>query len=125
MSVVFSGDTTVTANLVTLARHTDVLVHEAVYPAGLAALGVSQALVDRILFAHADVVELGRIAADADAGALVATRLGPGGPAAVPDATWRRRLLSDGARRSGYGGRVPLGADLMHVPARPARARRG
>ncbi|MEV7974808.1 hypothetical protein [Streptomyces sp. NPDC086519] len=124
MSVVFSGDTTVTANLVTLARHTDVLVHEAVYPAGLAALGASQALVDRILATHTDVVELGRIA-EADAGALVATRLGPGGPAAVPDATWRRRLLSDGARRSGYGGRVPLGADLMHVPVRPARARRG
>nr|WP_240982399.1 MBL fold metallo-hydrolase [Streptomyces sp. S3(2020)] len=123
-SVVFSGDTTTTPNLITLARSSDVLVHEALYPAGLAGLGLPQALIDHILASHTDVAELGRIAAESDAGALVATHLSPGNPAAVSDATWRR-LLRDSARRSGYGGRMLLGADLMRVPVRRANARRG
>jgi ribonuclease BN (tRNA processing enzyme) len=116
-SVVFSGDTTPTSNIVTLARHADVLVHEALYPDGLAGLGLSQALIDHILASHTDVAELGRIAAEAGAGTLVATHLSPGNPVAVTDATWRR-LLRDSARRADFGGRMVLGADLLHLPVR-------
>ncbi|MEU6256729.1 MBL fold metallo-hydrolase [Streptomyces sp. NPDC047043] len=122
-SVVFSGDTAPTPNVITLARDADVLVHEALHPAGLADLGLSQTLIDHILATHTDVAELGRIAAESGAGALVATHLGPGNPAAVSDATWRR-LLRDSARRSGYGGRMLLGADLLHVPVGRGDVRR-
>ncbi|MFG2941440.1 MBL fold metallo-hydrolase [Streptomyces sp. NPDC048282] len=114
-SVVFSGDTAPNTNVVRLARHADVLVHEAVYPAGLAGLGLPQALIDHILATHTDVADLGRIAAQAGVRTLVATHLGPGDPAVVPDATWRR-LLKDSARRGGFTGRVVLGEDLLHLP---------
>ncbi|MER5428422.1 MBL fold metallo-hydrolase [Streptomyces sp. NPDC002588] len=122
-SVVFSGDTALTPNVITLARNADVLVHEALHPAGLAGLGLPQALIDHILTTHTDVAELGRIAAEADARTLVATHLGPGDPAAVSDARWRR-LLRESARHHGYGGRTLLGTDLMHVPVpgRPGTA---
>ncbi|UUU29336.1 MBL fold metallo-hydrolase [Streptomyces sp. CA-210063] len=123
-SVVFSGDTAPTPNIVTLARNADVLVHEALHPEGLASLGLPPALIDHILATHTDVAELGRIAAEAEAGALVATHLGPGDPAVVSDGTWRR-LLRDSARRAGYSGRMLLGADLMHVPVRRGSAGRG
>lgn len=119
-SVVFSGDTSPSPNVIRLARGADVLVHEALYPDGLAGLGLSQTLVDHILSTHTDVAELGAIAAEADAGALVATHLGPGDPAAVSDATWRH-LLRDSARRAGYGGRMVLGSDLLRIPLRRGR----
>lgn len=116
-SVVFSGDTAPTPNIVTLAAHADVLVHEALYPAGLASLGLPQALIDHITSTHTDVARLGRIAAESNAGTLVATHLGPGQQAVVSDATWRR-LLRDSARRADFGGPMVLGADLLRLPVR-------
>ncbi|MER5754253.1 MBL fold metallo-hydrolase [Streptomyces sp. NPDC002088] len=116
-SVVFSGDTAPTTNVITLARGADVLVHEALYPDGLASLGLSQSLIDHIKSSHTDVAELGSIAAEAEVGTLVATHLSPGQPTAVTDATWRR-LLRDSARQADYGGRMVLGADLMRLPVR-------
>ncbi|WP_371548600.1 MBL fold metallo-hydrolase [Streptomyces sp. NBC_00554] len=114
-SVVFSGDTTPTPNVIGLARGADVLVHEALHPDGLAALGLPQHLIDHILATHTDVSELGRIAAESGVRTLVATHLSPGNPAATSDATWRR-LLRDSARRADFGGRMILGEDLMRVP---------
>ncbi|MGW7540185.1 MBL fold metallo-hydrolase [Streptomyces sp. NPDC054770] len=122
-SVVFSGDTAPTPNISTLAAHADVLVHEALYPAGLASLGLPQALIDHITSTHTDVAELGRIAAESDAGTLVATHLGPGQHSAVSDATWRR-LLHDSARRAGFGGSMVLGTDLLQLPVRRGGPRR-
>ena len=119
-SVVFSGDTAPTPNVIMLARSADVLVHETVYPAGFAGLGLSQALLDHILTVHTDIAELGRIAAEADAGTLVTTHLGPGQRAAVSDTTWRR-LLRDSARQAHYGGRMLLGSDLLQLPVQPRR----
>ncbi|MGW7540462.1 MBL fold metallo-hydrolase [Streptomyces sp. NPDC054770] len=114
-SVVFSGDTTPTPNVIRLARHADVLVHEALDPDGLAALGLPQSLIDHILATHTNVSELGWIAAEAGVRTLVATHLSPGNPAATTDATWRR-LLRGSARRADFGGRMVLGEDLMRVP---------
>ncbi|WP_329577965.1 MBL fold metallo-hydrolase [Streptomyces sp. NBC_01361] len=121
-SVVFSGDTSPTPNLIALARHADVLVHEALYPDGLAGEGLPQSLVDHILASHTDVGELGRIAAESDVVTLVATHLGPGDPATVSDATWRR-LLKGSARRAAFGGSMVLGSDLLHLPVRHGRSR--
>ncbi|MET7569436.1 MBL fold metallo-hydrolase [Streptomyces sp. NPDC005492] len=122
-SVVFSGDTSPTQNIITLAADADVLVHEALYPAGLASLGLPQTLIDHILSTHTDVAELGRIAAESNAGTLVATHLGPGQESVVSDATWRR-LLRDSARRAGFGGSMVLGTDLLQVPVRKRGSRR-
>ena len=122
-SVVFSGDTAPTPNIIKLAAHADVLVHEALYPAGLASLGLPQALIDHITSTHTDVAQLGRIAAESDAGTLVATHLGPGQQTVVSDATWRR-LLHDSARRADFGGSMVLGTDLLHLPVRRRRPRR-
>ncbi|WP_043677594.1 MBL fold metallo-hydrolase [Streptomyces xylophagus] len=122
-SVVFSGDTAPTQNIITLAAQADVLVHEALYPAGLASLGLPQALIDHILSTHTDVAQLGRIAAESDAGTLVATHLGPGRQTVVSDATWRR-LLRDSARRAAFGGSTVLGTDLLHLPVRRRGFRR-
>ncbi|WP_443237215.1 MBL fold metallo-hydrolase [Streptomyces sp. 4N124] len=116
-SVVFSGDTAPTPNIVTLARDADVLVHETVYPAGLASLGLPQSLIDHILDSHTDVAQLGHIAAQAGARTLVATHLGPGQESAVSDSTWRG-LLHHSARDADYDGRMLLGSDLMRVAVR-------
>jgi ribonuclease BN (tRNA processing enzyme) len=125
-SVVFYGDTAMARNIIALAAHTDVLVHEALYRAGLASLGgLPQApLIDHITSTHTDVAELGRIAAEPDAGTLVATHLGPGRKSAVSDATWRR-LLRDSARRADFGGgQMVPGTDLLHLPVRRRGSRR-
>lgn len=76
-------------------------MHEAAHPDGLAGLGLPQTLIDHILATHTDVAGLGPITAESGARVLVATHLGPGGPAAVSDATWRRPLR-DSAQQSGY-----------------------
>ena len=122
-SVVFSGDTAPTPNIIRLAAHADVLVHEALYPAGLASLGLPQALIDHITSTHTDVAQLGRIAAESDAGTLVATHLGPGQQTVVSDATWRR-LLRDSARHADFGGSMVLGTDLLRLPVRRRGPRR-
>ncbi|WP_427924129.1 MBL fold metallo-hydrolase [Streptomyces sp. cg40] len=122
-SVVFSGDTAPTQNVITLAAHADVLVHEALYPAGLASLGLPQALIDHITSTHTDVAQLGRIAAESDVGTLLTTHLGPGQQTVVSDATWRR-LLRDSARRADFGGPMVLGTDLLRLPVRRRGARR-
>ncbi|MEV0912208.1 MBL fold metallo-hydrolase [Streptomyces hokutonensis] len=122
-SVVFSGDTVPNPNIITLAAHADVLVHEALYPAGLASLGLPQALIDHITSTHTDVAQLGRIAAESDTGTLVATHLGPGQQSVVSDATWRR-LLHDSARTAGFGGPMMLGTDLLQLQVRRRGRRR-
>jgi ribonuclease BN (tRNA processing enzyme) len=122
-SVVFSGDTALTPNIVTLARDADVLVHEAIHPDGLAGLGLPQALLDHIRTVHTDVADLGRIAAEAGVGTVVASHLGPGQRDVVSDAKWRR-LLQDSARRADFGGSMVLGTDLMRHAVRPGRSQR-
>ncbi|MFJ9541382.1 MBL fold metallo-hydrolase [Streptomyces sp. NPDC101225] len=119
-SVVFSGDTAPSPNIIALARNADVLVHEALYPAGLAGLGLPQTLIDHILTTHTDVAKLGEIAAESDARTLVATHLGPGDTAVVPDTTWRR-LLRTSARHADYHGHMLLGTDLLHLPVQRQR----
>ncbi|XUL88875.1 MBL fold metallo-hydrolase [Streptomyces galilaeus] len=122
-SVVFSGDSAPTPNIITLAANADLLVHEALYPAGLASLGLPQTLIDHILKVHTDVADLGRIASESGVRALLATHLSPGQSTAVSDATWRG-LLRSSARAGGFGGPMTLGADLLTVPVRRRRTGR-
>nr|WP_237556163.1 MBL fold metallo-hydrolase [Streptomyces sp. SID5914] len=114
-SIVFSGDTTVTPNIPRLARHADLLLHEAVDLAAIESLGGTPAGITHMRDTHTDVSLLGQIAAESDVPALVVTHLGPASSALVSDASWRRQLR-DSARQAGYRGKMTLGMDLMHIP---------
>ncbi|GAA3706550.1 MBL fold metallo-hydrolase [Streptomyces tremellae] len=114
-SVVFSGDTGPTPNVVALAKGAGLLVHETFYPAALPGLGLPEDLLKHIKAVHTDVAELGAIAASAGVGALATTHLSPGQRDAVSDAAWKR-LLRDSARTAHYGGRMIAGTDLLRVP---------
>jgi ribonuclease BN (tRNA processing enzyme) len=114
-SVVFSGDTAPTPNIITLAKDADLLVHEAVDLAVYETLGLPPALLAHLKAVHTDVSLLGQIAADSGVQTLVASHLGPGDPSILSDAGWRQ-ALRDSARQAGFRGRMILGEDLMQIP---------
>jgi ribonuclease BN (tRNA processing enzyme) len=113
-SVVFSGDTARTPNMIRLARGADVLVHEAAAVDRLGGLGLPPALVEHIAAVHTDVADLGEIAAEAGVGSLVVSHLSPGNPKALSDEDWAT-LLEMSAKRAGYDGTMILGQDLMQL----------
>lgn len=114
-SVVLSGDTSPTPNIITLAQGADLLVHEAVDLAVYETLGLPPPLLAHLQAVHTDVSVLGQIAADSGVRALVASHLGPADPAILSDAGWRQALRAS-AQQAHFGGPVLLGADLMRIP---------
>jgi ribonuclease BN (tRNA processing enzyme) len=113
-SIVVSGDTTPSESLVALARHADVLVHEALFDA--AAVGRLVASVPNatdlrrsILSHHTTAEEAGRVAAEAQVGTLVLSHLIPSEDPSVTEAMW-----CDAARKH-FGGPVIVGRDLMEL----------
>jgi len=113
-SIVVSGDTTPSENLVALARNADVLVHEALFDA--AAVGRLVANVPNasdlrrsILSHHTTAEEAGRVAAEAQVGTLVLSHLIPSEDPAVTEAMW-----SEAARKH-FNGPVIVGRDLMEL----------
>lgn len=119
-SVVFSGDTAPNPNIITLAHHADLLVHEAVDLAVYEGLGLPPALLAHLRAVHTDVTVLGQIAQSAGVRALVATHLGPGDPSQLSDDGWRQ-ALRDSAREARFHGPMILGEDLMKIPVRRGR----
>jgi ribonuclease BN (tRNA processing enzyme) len=119
-SVVFSGDTSPTPNVIALAQGADLLVHEAVDLTVYAGLGLPPALLAHLQAVHTDVTQLGRIAVESGVRTLVASHLGPGDPAILSDEGWRA-ALRDSRRQAGFGGPMLLGADLMRIPLRQVR----
>jgi ribonuclease BN (tRNA processing enzyme) len=112
-SIVISGDTTPSDNLVRLARDADILVHEALY-----APAVEQMIKDvanasdlrRSIMAHHTTIEdAGRIAHDARVKTLVLSHLVPAEDPVVADQTW-----IDAARRH-FAGRIIVGKDLLEI----------
>ena len=75
-SIVFSGDTRRSANLIALAKGADVLVHEALYLPG-APGAPGSALRKHIVDSHTPVEEVGRIAAEAGVKTLVLSHFVP------------------------------------------------
>ncbi|NBM17466.1 MBL fold metallo-hydrolase, partial [Streptomyces sp. GC420] len=106
-SVVFSGDTGPTPNLVRLARGADVLVHEAIDMEIMALAGLSPAQMEHMRTSHTDVTVLGSIAQQAGCGTLVLSHLVPGRSDFVTDETWRTKASR------GYDGQVVVGRDLL------------
>ena len=112
-SIVISGDTTRSANLVKLAAGADVLVHEALYPEAvdrLVALVPNAATLKKhILDSHTTAEDCGRIAAEAGVKTLVLSHLAPADPSLVTETMW-----AEAARRH-FTGRVIVGRDLMEI----------
>ncbi|WP_246633636.1 MBL fold metallo-hydrolase [Pseudonocardia nigra] len=108
-SVVFSGDTTASSNLVRLARAADVLVHEVIETSYYEAQNWPPGRLAHLRESFTDVSEVGAVAAAADVRTLVLSHLAPGDPEAVPDSTWHRKASQ------GFDGQVIVGHDLLQI----------
>ena len=112
-SVVFSGDTALSPNLVKLARGADILVHEAIDPAWVDHIvgpkpwdARQQALARQLLEAHTTPQQAGEAATQAGVRKLVLSHLVPGD---APADHWLHA-------RETFKGPVVLGQDLLRIP---------
>ena len=111
-SIVISGDTRYSDNVVKLARGADVLVHEVVSREFWERPGGPQPpdVVRHILASHTDAPEVGRVAAAAGVGMVVLSHFVPTeGPGTPSDDQWIA-----GVRRH-FQGKVVVGTDLMEL----------
>lgn len=111
-SVVFSGDTAPSDNLIRLARNCDILVHEAVeLEASASRMGWNETTMKHMRDVHTDVNEIGRIAKEANAGHIVLSHL-------VPDTLshqeWQAALRKS-VRRARYAGRTTIAQELRDI----------
>ena len=111
-SVVFSGDTGPSENLVELATDADVLVHEVIDKAWAEALipaprdDAREGIFQHLVNAHTSPEQVGPLAEQAGVGTLVLSHLLPGN---APDGAWR-------AAKRGFSGRLVVGRDLDEIP---------
>ena len=112
-SIVISGDTAPSDELIALARGADVLVHEALYVPGVdrmvARVPNATTLRQSILSHHTSAEDAGRIAEAAGVKLLVLSHLVPPDDPAITDQMWID------AARTKYRGQVVVGRDLMEV----------
>ena len=107
-SIVFSGDTRPSANLVALAKGADVLVHEALYlPAAPGAEG--SALRKHVVNSHTTVEDAGRVAAEAGVKTLVLSHFVPSENPPVSDEQWLA------GARAHFSGTIVVGRDLLEI----------
>lgn len=105
-SVVLSGDTRVSENLVRYAQGVDVLVHEVFAPATLQRAGVPQGRAKHIVDYHTTPEQAGQVFTRVKPGLAVYSHI------CMPTAT-EQDLLP--ATRKTYGGPLQLGEDLMVI----------
>lgn len=112
-SIVISGDTARSDNLVRLAQGADVLVHEALYlPAVdrlVASVPNASTLRKHLIDSHTAVEDCGRVAQAAGVKVLVLSHLVPADDPAVTDQMWID------AARAHFHGTVVLGKDLLEI----------
>jgi ribonuclease BN (tRNA processing enzyme) len=112
-SIVISGDTAPSDNLVKLARGADVLVHSVMYPPAIDRLvgrvPNAVALKESILAHQTSAEDAGRIAQAAGVKTLVLSHLVPADDPQVTDQMWTD------AARSRFRGMVVLGKDLLEI----------
>ena len=112
-SIVISGDTTASDNLIQLATGADVLVHEAMHMKGVERLVARvpnhPGLRQHLLASHTPVEEVGRVAQAAGVKLLVLSHLVPADDPSITDAMWIA-----GARVH-FRGRVIVGKDLLEI----------
>ncbi len=112
-SIVISGDTRRSDNLVELARGADFLVHSALYLPALdrliARVGAAPRLKESILSLQATVEDAARVAREAEVKTLVLSHLIPADDPEVTEAMWLE------AARAHFRGPVIVGRDLMEI----------
>jgi ribonuclease BN (tRNA processing enzyme) len=112
-SIVISGDTRPSDNLVKLARNADVLVHEAFYPAGVdrlvARVPNAPDLKRSIISHHTSAEDAGRVAGEARVKTLVLSHLVPSDDPAITDQMWID------AASVHFKGRIVVGKDLQEI----------
>ncbi len=109
-SIVFSGDTAASDNLVRLARGADTLVHEVIDLDWMASIDSSPELIEHLRSSHTSLTDVGAIAQRAQVSTLVLSHLVPSNPELVRDGRWRSRASR------GFDGRVVVGRDGMSIP---------
>jgi ribonuclease BN (tRNA processing enzyme) len=112
-SIVISGDTRPSENLIKLAQGADVLVHEVLFPAGVDRLvaGVANAatLKQSILSHHTSAEDVGRVAKQAGVKTLVLSHFVPPDDPQITDQMWIE------AASAHYDGRIVVGKDLLEL----------
>ncbi len=113
-SVVISGDTAPTPNLVTLAEGADVLVHEVFDDAWIDEVSEDDTWEatqrnQHLVSSHTPLSQVGKVAAEAGVGRLVLTHFIPRDDL-LPDEHWRAGAAA------GYDGEIIVGHDLLEIP---------
>jgi len=112
-SVVVSGDTRYSKNLIALARGADVLVHEVMLPEGVERLvrNVANAsnLKASVLSHHISAEDVGRVATEAGVHKVVLSHFVPAEDPLITEQTWRDAVAAH------FKGPVVVGADLMSI----------
>ena len=112
-SIVISGDTAVSKNLIALAQGADVLVHEVLWlPAVdriVAKIPNATTLKQHIIDSHTSAEDCGRVAAAAGVKTLVLSHLVPPDDPSITDQMW-----IDAAKKH-FRGPVIVGKDLMEL----------
>jgi ribonuclease BN (tRNA processing enzyme) len=112
-SIVISGDTAPSDDLIKLAQGADVLVHEALYVPGVdrlvARVPNAAALKQSIMSHHTTAEDAGRVAQAAGVKTLVLSHLVPPDDPTITDQMWID------AARVHYKGMVILGKDLLEI----------
>jgi ribonuclease BN (tRNA processing enzyme) len=112
-SIVLSGDTTYSPELIAFAKGADVLVHEVMHLGGierlLARLPNATTLRSHLLASHTTTEQLGEVAAAARVKKLVLSHYVPADDPSITDAMWTEGVAKH------YSGEIVLGRDLMTV----------
>ena len=112
-SIVFSGDTHPSENLIKLAKGADVLVHEVMHLPSLEKLIATETnattLRQHLLASHTSTEQVGRIASEAGVKTLVLSHFVPGGYPFLPDEVWADAV------RPYFSGNLVVGRDLMEL----------
>jgi ribonuclease BN (tRNA processing enzyme) len=112
-SIVISGDTAPSDELIALARGADVLVHDALFPAGVDRLVANvpnaATLQQSILSHHTSAEDAGRVAQAAGVKLLVLSHFVPPDDPAITDQMWLD------AARTHFRGTAIVGKDLLEL----------
>ena len=112
-SVVLSGDTTYSPELVELATGADVLVHEVMHLGGLDRLlsrnPNAPTLRKHLIDSHTTTEQLGHVAAEAGVKTLVLSHFVPGDDPSITDAMWAEGVCKN------FAGEIVVGRDLMTI----------
>jgi ribonuclease BN (tRNA processing enzyme) len=112
-SIVLSGDTTYSPELIALAKSADVLVHEVMHLGGLDRLlsrnPNASTLRKHLIDSHTTTEQLGHVAAEAGVKTLVLSHFVPGDDPSITDAMWVEDV------RKIFSGTITVGRDLMTI----------